>query len=271
MKILFLGDIVGKGGRKLITSTLPRLTAALQIDLVVANAENASGGSGLNGSAYRQLCQAGVTAFTMGDHIYRQREILTLFEKQAPICKPANFPPDSPGAEYLVIPTPFGNLGVISLMGRTFMRAVDCPFRAADRVLEQLMPQAKMILADVHAEATSDKQLLGRYLSGRVSAVFGTHTHVPTADARIFPNGTAFITDVGMTGPYESVIGREYKRVLAHTLNFVPTPFDVAEQDLRLSGALVDIDPETGHATHVELFHKTAEEVEALIAQPAES
>src|SRR5262249_36374630 len=185
----------------------------------------------------------------MGDHIYRKDEIFALFDRNERIVKPANFPPDSPGEEVVLAQARDGTTAaVFSLLGRTYMRPVDCPFRAADRVLERVSRDARVIVVDVHAEATSDKQLLGRYLDGRVSAVLGTHTHVPTADEQVLPGGTAYQTDVGMTGPHDSILGRRYDRVLASTLSFVPHYFDVAHGDPRLCGALVEVDPATGRA-----------------------
>lgn len=252
LKLLFLGDVVGAPGRKIVAQVLPRLIPQWGIGLVVCNAENAAGGSGLTLNCHEELADAGVDVFTMGDHIYRKDEIFTLFEKTDRILKPANFPTDAPGEECALAEARDGTtVGVFSLMGRTFMKPVDCPFRAADRVLERLSAEAKVILVDIHAEATSDKNLLGRYLDGRVSAVFGTHTHVPTADERVLPGGTAYQTDVGMTGPHDSILGRRYDRVLAATLSLVPHFFDVATGDPRLNGALVEVRTETGRAVSV--------------------
>ncbi len=250
MRILFLGDIVGSPGVEMVKRALPGLIEREQLDLVVANGENASGGAGMSPAVYRQLRQAGVDAFTMGDHIYKRREIIKLMEADEPICKPANFPPSAPGRESVVATARDGTkVGVFSLLGRLYMRPVDCPFQAADRVLQRLRTEAKCILLDVHAEATAEKALLARYLDGKVSAVLGTHTHVPTADEQVLPGGTAFISDVGMTGPYESILGRRIDRVLFTTTTFVPTPFDVATGDPRLCGAIVDLDADTGRAT----------------------
>jgi metallophosphoesterase (TIGR00282 family) len=185
----------------------------------------------------------------MGDHIYKKQELIKVMAADAPICKPANFPPEAPGKDFVVVPARDGTpVGIFSLLGRLFMRPVDCPFRAADRVLAQLNGQARCLILDMHAEATAEKALIGRYLDGKVSAVLGTHTHVPTADEEILPGGTAFLSDTGMTGPYDSVLGRRFDRVLFTTVTFIPSPFDVATGDPRLAGALVDIDPATGRA-----------------------
>ncbi|HEY7330236.1 MAG TPA: TIGR00282 family metallophosphoesterase [Gemmataceae bacterium] len=249
MRLLFIGDIVGSPGVTFVRHALPVLIAREGIDLVIANAENAANGSGLTPNLYRRLREAGVDLVTLGDHIYKKAEIIATMEKEERICKPANFPPDAPGREFAVATARDGTLvAVFCLLGRTFMRAVDCPFRAADRVLAALAGQTRCLVVDVHAEATADKYLVGHYLKGRVSAVLGTHTHVPTADEQVLPGGTAFISDVGMTGPYDSILGRRIDRVLPTTLTFVPTAFDVASGDLRLAGALVDVDPSTGQS-----------------------
>jgi 2',3'-cyclic-nucleotide 2'-phosphodiesterase len=250
MRILFLGDVVGQPGVAFIKRALPQVVVTEAIDLVVANAENASGGSGLTPGAYRQLRQAGVDAMTMGDHLYKKLDILSVLKADEPICKPANFPAEAPGKELVQVTTRDGiAVGIFCLLGRTFMRPVDCPFQAADRVLKGCT--AKVVLVDIHAEATADKYLMAHHLKGRVSALLGTHTHVPTADEQILPGGTAFISDVGMTGPYDSILGRRVDRVLSTTISFVPSAFDVAEGDPRLAGAVLEIDPESGKATAI--------------------
>jgi metallophosphoesterase (TIGR00282 family) len=255
MRLLFLGDIVGPAGVVFLRRALPAVIAREGVDLVIANAENAANGSGLTASLYRKIRDAGVDLVTLGDHIYKKQEIIPTLEKEDRVCKPANFPPDAPGREFALAATRDGTpVAVLSVLGRTFMRAVDCPFRAADRVLQALDGRAQVIVVDAHAEATADKYLLGHYLKGRVSAVLGTHTHVPTADEQILPGGTAFISDVGMTGPYDSILGRRIDRVLSTTITFIPSPFDVAEGDPRLAGALVDVDPATGRAQSIRRF-----------------
>jgi len=252
MRLLFLGDIVGQPGVDFVKKALPLLRQVEHIDCVIANAENASGGSGMTPRVYRQLRQAGIDLVTMGDHIYKKQELCKVFEEDSCICKPANFPKEAPGKPFITMTLPDGTLiAVFSLLGRTFMRPVDCPFHAADQTLATLTGMAKIILVDVHAEATADKYLLGHHLKGRVTAVLGTHTHVQTADEQILPGGTAYLTDVGMTGPYESILGRRIDRVLHTTMTFMPTAFDVAENDPRLAGAIVDCDPATGHAISI--------------------
>lgn len=249
MNILFVGDIVGKPGREVVRRALARLIQQEKLDLVVANAENAAGGSGITPAIYHELRQCGVDCITMGDHIYRRKEILPTLRSEDRIVKPANFPPEAPGTELAVVPAANGvPVAVFSLLGRVFMRPVDCPWHAADRILAQVPEQVRVVLLDFHAEATSDKQLMGRYLDGRVTAVLGTHTHVPTADEQILPGGTAFQCDVGMTGPYDSILGRRVDRVLEATRTFVPAKFEVATDQVRLSGSIVQADPITGKA-----------------------
>jgi metallophosphoesterase (TIGR00282 family) len=252
MRILFIGDIVGTPGVNMVRRALPVLLAREGVDLVIANAENAAGGSGLTARLYRRLREAGVDLVTLGDHIYRKQEIIATLAQDERLCKPANFPPEAPGFEVARAAARDGTpVVVFSLLGRTFMRPVDCPFRAADRVLAGLAGQVRVVVVDVHAEATADKYLLAHHLKGRVSAVLGTHTHVPTADEQVLPGGTAFISDVGMTGPYDSILGRRIDRVLYTTVTFIPSAFDVAEGDPRLGGALVDVDPQTGRASAI--------------------
>jgi 2',3'-cyclic-nucleotide 2'-phosphodiesterase len=253
MRILFIGDIVGTPGVNIVRQALPGLIAAESIDFVIANAENAaSGGLGLTPGIYRKLREAGVDAVTVGDHIYKKLDIVDVLEKEDRICKPANFPPEAPGRDHILAAARDGTLvGVLCLLGRTFMKPVDCPFRAADRALAELAGKTQCVVVDMHAEATADKYLMAHHLKGRVSAVLGSHTHVPTADEQVLPEGTAFITDVGMTGPYDSILGRRVDRVLPTTITFVPSNFEVATGDPRLAGALVDLDPASGKASAI--------------------
>jgi metallophosphoesterase (TIGR00282 family) len=267
VRLLLIGDIVGKPGRQIVTRSLAGLVESEAIDLVVANAENCAGGSGLTPSNYQELVAAGVDCITLGDHIYRRREITGVLESQPNIVKPANYPRHAPGREWAVVRARNGvDVAVFSLLGRVFMRPVDCPWTAADRVLAELPAEVKIILLDFHAEATSDKQLMGRYLDGRVSAVLGTHTHVPTADERILPGGTAFQCDVGMTGPLDSILGRRTDRVMESTLTFYPTHFEVATHDVRLMGSIVEVDAETGKATAIRRITVNQEQAERLAA-----
>lgn len=252
MRFLLIGDIVGRPGRAIVARALRGLIARERLDLVVANAENATNGSGLSPEHYRELVAAGIDCFTMGDHIYKRRELKQVLERETNIVKPANFPAEAPGRAVALVETKSGTpVAVMSLLGRVFMRPVDCPFKAADRVLAQLPKEVKTVIVDFHAEATSDMQLMGRYLDGRVSAVLGTHTHVATADEQLLRGGTAFQCDVGMTGPYDGILGRRYQRVLETTLTFIPTQFEVADCDARIAGTIVDVNSLTGSATAV--------------------
>lgn len=252
MRILFLGDIVGPPGVDFIKAALPGLRLRERIDCVIANAENASGGSGITPRTYRHLRQAGIDLMTLGDHIYKKLEFVETLKTDERVCKPANYPPEAPGRSCVLATAASGAVvAACCVLGRTYMRPVDCPFKAADAVLKQLEGKTKIIVVDVHAEATADKYLLAHYLKGRVTAVIGTHTHVPTADEQILPGGTAFLCDAGMCGPYDSILGRRIDRVLATTTTFIPTSFDVAAGDPRLSGAILDVDESTGWATGI--------------------
>ena len=266
LKILFIGDVVGAPGRKIVGQLLPRLIPRWGLGLVVCNAENAAGGSGLTLKCYEELVEAGVDVMTMGDHVYRKDEIFQVFDRTGRVLRPANFPPDSPGPELSLVESRDGTMvAVFSVLGRTFMKPVDCPFRASERLLEQIGRDAKVVIVDIHAEATSDKQLLARYLDGRVSAVLGTHTHVATADEQIQKLGTAYQTDVGMTGPHDSILGRRYDRVLSATLSCVPSYFDVATGDPRMNGAVVTIDPLTGSALAISRVSFNHEDTQRLL------
>jgi 2',3'-cyclic-nucleotide 2'-phosphodiesterase len=255
MRFLFLGDIVGPPGVTFVRRALPALLEAERIDCVLANAENAHNGSGLTAPLYRKLREAGIDLVTLGDHVYKKAEIIATLTKDDRVCRPANFPTEAPGLDHVLTTARDGTtIAAFCVLGRTFMRPVDCPYRAADRVLSMLAGRAQVIVVDVHAEATAEKYLLAHYLKGRVSAVLGTHTHVPTADEQILSGGTAFQCDVGMTGPYESVLGRRLDRVLGTTLTFVPSAFDVATGDPRLAGAIVEVAPDTGQASSIRRF-----------------
>jgi hypothetical protein len=254
LKILCVGDVVGAPGRNALREGLLRLVPELGVDMVIVNAENAAAGSGLTPALFEKIIQYGVHVVTLGDHIYRRKEIIAVLERSDRLIRPCNLPATAPGKEFTVWTTAKGaRVAVISVLGRLFIRtATNCPFAGVDRVLSMLPRDVKIIIVDLHAEATSEKVAMGWHLDGRVSAVFGTHTHVPTADERVLPKGTAYITDVGMTGPYDSVLGRNKERVLSAMITAVPAPFDVAEHDARLSGVLLTIDPATGRADHIE-------------------
>ena len=258
VRILFLGDLVGKPGYSGVLKHAESIREELRVDALIVNAENASDGSGLMPRQYRRLIDSGVDAITMGDHIFRCNDLISTLQSSHRIVKPANYPSSAPGRTWTVVETAAGPLAVVSIMGRVYMRPVDCPFEALDRVLAEIGDSAKHILVDVHAEATSDKQLIARFLDGRVTAALGTHTHVPTADAAVLPGGTAFQCDVGMCGPYESIIGRDISRVLQTTRSFEPCHFHVATRDVRLCGALVDSD-DAGRAISIERFERKIE------------
>lgn len=266
MRILFIGDIVGRSGMRIVTETLPALRRQQSIDLVVANGENADGGSGLTPSQYRKLIASGVDCVTLGDHIYRKKDIIDVLDQQENIVKPANYPKEAPGRTWTVVTSATGRKVVVfSLIGRVFMKPVDCPFHAAERLLAEFPSDVPIRICDFHAEATSDKQLMGRFLDGKVSAVLGTHTHVATADEQVLPGGTAFISDVGMTGPHESILGRQIDKVMEATLTFRPVPFSVATGDVRLNGALVEVDVRKGHARKIRRFCITDKEADQIV------
>ena len=271
MRLLFVGDVVGKPGIQMATRVISALRHQESINLVVVNGENADGGSGITPSIYRKLKAAGVDCITLGDHIYRKREIIATLQGENDIIKPANFPPESPGRGWTIVTADDGTrVAVIGLIGRVFMKPVDCPFHAADNVLKEIPQDVKVRFVDFHAEATSDMQLMGRHLDGRVSAVLGTHTHVPTADEQIFPGGTAFQCDVGMTGPYHSILGRKIENVAETSITFRPTTFHVASEDVRLSGTIVDIDEKTGKALSIRRLmvdEKDAERLDDMFSQ----
>ena len=265
MRILFIGDIVGRPGVNIVLDAIPALRREQSLDLIVANAENSDGGSGLTPSIYRKLIKAGVDCITLGDHIYRKKEICDILDSEDNIVKPANYPDGAPGKRWAVVKSASGRkVAVFSLMGRVYMRPVDCPFTAAEKVLEEIPDDVVVRICDFHAEATSDKHLMGRFLDGRATAVLGTHTHVQTADEQIFPGGTAFICDVGMTGPHESILGRQIDRVLDATITFRPVPFTVAKDDVRINGVLFDVNPRTGKATSISRFTLTEKEADRL-------
>jgi 2',3'-cyclic-nucleotide 2'-phosphodiesterase len=271
LKVLFIGDVVGGPGRKIVGQVLPRIITRWGLALVVCNAENAAGGSGLTVKCYEELVDAGVDVMTMGDHVYRKDEIFQVFDRTETVVRPANYAPDAPGPELALAKARDGTVvAAFTVAGRTYMKPADCPFRAADRILDRIGTDARVIIVDVHAEATSEKQLLGRYLDGRVSAVLGTHTHVVTADEQILKNGTAYQSDVGMTGPHDSILGRRYDRVLSVTLSGVPAYFDVATGDPRLNGALVTIDPETGRALSISRVSINQDQAREILTDSAD-
>ena len=252
MKILFVGDIVGSPGRKIVRERLADILVQCQIDICIANGENSASGFGITPRLAEELFSCGIEVITGGNHIWDRREILDFFPHEPRLLRPANFPNGLPGSGLYVGRARSGvAYAVLNLQGRTFMASLDDPFRAADRELARIPPEVKVIVVDMHAEATSEKQAMGWYLDGKVSAVLGTHTHVPTADYHVLPGGTAYTTDVGMTGPHDSVIGMEKQGVLQRFLDALPARFAVAEGDVQMNTALVEVDEATGRARSI--------------------
>ena len=255
LKLLFIGDIVGRPGRDILAEKLPRVRTEHSVDFVIANGENAAAGAGITGAIAKSILGSGVDAITLGDHVWDQRGWENEIGQIEHVCRPANLPRSNPGWDHLIIEKRGFRVAVFTVLGHTFMgMKADCPFLCADRMIEQLKGQADAIIVEIHAEATSEKIALGWHLDGRVTAVLGTHTHVPTADARVLPKGTAFMCDVGMTGPYAGVLGREVAPVVAKFLDGMPRRFEVATDDVRISGALIEISPAMARAEKIELL-----------------
>ena len=247
MRILAIGDIVGKPGRRAVQQFLPGLILELGVDLVVANGENSAHGIGITVNTAQELLDAGVEVITTGNHVWAQREIIPYLDGRLPILRPLNFPPGAPGKGYLILK----NVLVINIIGRVFVGEYDCPFRSIDTLLSELTTLPKVIIVDFHAEATSEKVALGRYLDGKVSAVLGTHTHVGTIDSGILPNGTGYVTDIGMTGPTNSIIGDDVENVLNSFINGMPHRLSVGKGKVAMDAVLLDIDDHTGKARSI--------------------
>lgn len=256
MRILMIGDIVGKPGRRAIRTLVPDLRKEFDIDLVIANGENTAGGFGITQDTAYELLESGIDILTSGNHIWDQKEIIPHLDEGLPLLRPANYP-DAPGRGYLVQ----DGVMVMNLMGRVFMPALDCPFRTADRLLQEARAEGspRVVVVDFHAEATSEKQGLGWYLDGRASAVLGTHTHVGTVDAKILPKGTAYLSDVGMTGPVNSVIGSEVSAVLERFLTGMPQRLNVATGPVMMNSVLIDVDPESGKAFAIQRLDRVVD------------
>ena len=253
MKILFIGDIVGSPGRKIVHDRVADILVQREIDLCIANGENAASGFGITPRIAEELLASGIEVISGGNHIWDRKEILEFFPHEPRLLRPANFPPGSPGSGLFVGRAKNGaGYAVLNLQGRTFMPPLDDPFRTALAELAQIPPDVKVIVVDMHAEATSEKQAMGWFLDGKVSAVLGTHTHVSTADFRVLPGGTSYITDVGMTGPHDSVIGMEKQAILQKFLDGMPARFAVAEGDVQMNTVLLDVDEATGRARSIE-------------------
>lgn len=262
VRILFIGDIVGRPGRHAIRNWLPPLRKELSIDFVIANGENAAGGIGITEGTAKELLDAGVDCLTTGNHVWKQKEAMQLLSRENRVLRPANFPSETPGSGWVVFPvrnTPV-HIAVVNIMGQVFMKPIlDCPFKTLDKVLEQIHPKTPLIVVDFHAEATSEKQAFAYYADGRVTAVIGTHTHVMTADERIMPKGTAFITDVGMTGAIDSVIGMRVNEVLYHFVTKMPTKFEVATGKVKMCAVLIEADAQTGRAISIQRIEREGE------------
>lgn len=256
MNILFIGDIVGSPGRKAVRSLLPSLKKAEGIDFIIGNAENASGGAGLTPENAKELLEMGVDVLTNGDHVWDRKEILEIIDKEQRILRPLNYPEGSPGNGSIVLNLSGLSIGVINLVGRVFMHPLECPFKAAVKEVERLKTESPVIIVDIHAEATSEKLALCYYLSGLVSAVCGTHTHIQTADERVFPAGTAYITDAGMTGAFDSVLGRKPEQIIRRFITGLPTRFEMAEADIQLQGVIINCDDKTGRAVSIKRVQK---------------
>lgn len=258
LRLLFLGDIIGEPGRRAVIEMLPTLKSAWGIDFAVANGENVAAGRGITPKLAIDLLRCGVAVITTGDHVWDQKEVVSFIDTEPRLLRPINYPEGTPGGGSIILETAKGKVGVINVQGRTFMLpALENPFRRVWAEVEQIRTQTPVIFVDVHAETTSEKIALGRFLDGKVSVVAGTHTHVQTADDQIFPGGTAFICDAGMCGPTESVLGREIQPIVQRFYSSMPINFPVAKGEVKLHGLMVDIDEETGRAMSVQRIAET--------------
>jgi metallophosphoesterase (TIGR00282 family) len=266
MKLLFIGDIVGRPGRDLVRRNTRALAASLQADLVIANGENAAGGAGITRENMYEILTAGVDVITTGNHVWDKRETLEFIGNEPRLIRPANYPAGTPGAGSCVVAARNGvRVGVINVMGRVFLHAIDDPFRAADREIAHVKAEgAQVIFIDFHAETTSEKMAFCYYVDGRVAAVIGTHTHVQTADERILSGGTACLSDAGMTGPHDGVIGMDRDAVIARFVSGLPGRFETASGDPRLNGALVTVDEQSGRATHIERISLSEDQLKTI-------
>jgi metallophosphoesterase (TIGR00282 family) len=253
VKVFCIGDIVGRPGRRVLAQHLSSFVKENAVDCVIANAENSAGGSGLTQQIYEKLCRYGVHLITLGDHCFRKKEIIPVLENQSNIVRPANLSPYAAGKDYAVFMTGKGvSVAVVTLIGRIFMKPSDCPYARIDGLLTKIRNEADLLFVEMHAEATSEKVAMGYYLNGKASCVFGTHTHVMTADERILSGGTAYITDIGMTGPMDSVLGRNPESVVRAFRTQMPYPFEIASGDVKINGILVTVDSHTKKAESIE-------------------
>ncbi len=257
MKVLIIGDIVGSPGRNAVKEFIANSDALHKFELIIANGENAAGGSGVTASIVNELLSSGIDVITTGDHVWKRREVVDIIDIEPRLLRPANYPAGAPGKGSIITSSRNGTkIGVLNLQGRVFMAPLDCPFKAARKEVERIKKITNMIIVDIHAEATSEKIAMGWYLDGLVSAVVGTHTHVQTADQRVLPKGTAYISDIGMTGPIDSVLGRRREDVLQRFVSCIPVRFEVASENLQVQGVVVDVDSKTGQASSIERIQK---------------
>ncbi len=252
MKVLFIGDIFGNPGRKAVKEMLPKLKKEKGFDFCIANGENAAGGKGITYVVAQELYKMGIDAITMGNHVWSKSEILNFIDCDKKIVRPANMPQELPGKGAIIIENDKAKIGILNILGRVYMDNIDCPFKAAERELEYLKSMTKVVLVDFHAEATSEKLAMAWHLDGRVSCVLGTHTHVQTADERILPFGTGYMSDVGMTGPYDGIIGVDRELIIQRFLTHMPTKFEVAKGDVQFNAVSLDIDEKTGKTMLIE-------------------
>lgn len=248
MRLLFIGDVVGSPGREMLAMYLPKLKNKFKPTITIVNGENSASGKGITEKIYKQMLDVGAQVVTLGNHTWDQRELIEVIDHLPNLVRPANFPEGVPGNGYTIVKVNQIEIGIISIQGRTFLPPLDCPFQKVDELITKIKKRTPIIFVDFHAEATSEKQAMGWYLDGRVTAVVGTHTHVQTADYRILPNKTAYMTDVGMTGPYDGILGMERSAVLNKFLTSLPVRFEVAKGREQLNGVIIDIDPKTGAA-----------------------
>lgn len=258
MKVLVVGDIYGKPGRYILSVLLPRIQQEFSVDFTIANGENAAGGFGITENISKKLRSYGVDCITSGNHIWDRQEIVSFLDESDYLLRPANYPPTNPGKGFHVFHyEDKPPIGVINLQGRSFMKDIDCPFRTCEKIIADIKEETRIIVVDFHAETTAEKKAFGWFMDGKVSLVFGTHTHIQTADETILPNGTGYITDVGMTGPFESVIGVKKEASIAYFLKKTPQRFDTAQNDRKLNAIVVDIDEASGKTTNIERLERS--------------
>ena len=268
LRVLFLGDVVGEPGRTAVIAKLPELKQNLGLDFIIVNGENAAGGRGITGKITIDLLRAGASVITTGDHIWDQKDVFSFLDLEPRLLRPLNYPAGAPGNGSIILDTAKGKVGVINVQARTFMQPIlENPFRAIEATVTQMHEQTHVIVVDVHGETTSEKIAIGRFLDGKVSAVIGTHTHVQTADEQIFSGGTAFLCDAGMCGPVNSILGRAIEPIVSRFMSNLPATFPVASGEVRLRGAVIDIDESTGHAVSIKRFDEPGP-VQAVPVEP---